>query len=328
MQPFPFIFGENRVKGVLQMSYTVQNVIDRIRFNTATENDLIGKSANELFSNKNIVAQLKFALDDYAKTTKALQAIYSLPVDSDVAVIKEPEGILRSEGIRFFVWFINGYAYPINEQNLNNTYGNFPSPIQGLPKWFNYWNDTITFYPQNGNGYNCTTLTFDLGLTDTVIQVDNTTGFPAKNGRITIGDEKIGYEFKDGTHFFNCTRGLENTEIATHDYADCVKENNVWVYYHTLHFDIPVNPDDTIKKEILDKNMLVVDEHIEIICDYASYKLLSKVDAERASYYKVNFSDWLQQAKRDIVKGRSRVQKTGWIRQPFEFEKESAYWGM
>ena len=41
------------------MAYTVQNVIDRIRFNTATENDLIGKSANELFSNKNIVAQLK-----------------------------------------------------------------------------------------------------------------------------------------------------------------------------------------------------------------------------------------------------------------------------
>ena len=33
-------------------------------------------------------------------------------------------------------------------------------------------------------------------------------------------------------------------------------------------------------------------------------------------------------AKRDIVKGRSRVQRTGWIREPYEFEKESAYWGM
>lgn len=310
------------------MSYTVQNVIDRIRFNTATENDLTGKSANELFSNKNIVAQLKFALDDYAKYTKALQSIYSLPVDKNVAVIKEPPSILRSEGIRFLVWFINGYAYPINEQNLNNTYGNFPSPIQGLPKWFNYWNDSITFYPQNGNGFNCTQLVYDVAIDDTVIKVKSTGGFAPKNGRITIENEKIEYEFKDDTHFYNCKRGIEDTEPVPHSYGDCVQENNVWVYYHRLHFDIPVNPDDTIRPDVLSKEMLVVDEHIEIICDYASYKLLSKVDAERASYYKVNFSDWLKEAKRDIIKGRSRVQKTGWIREPYGFEEESAYWGM
>lgn len=309
------------------MSYTVQNVIDRIRFNTATENDLTGKSANELFSNKNIVAQLKFALDDYAKYTKALQSIYSLPVDKNVAVIKEPPSILRSEGIRFLVWFINGYAYPINEQNLNNTYGNFPSPIQGLPKWFNYWNNSITFYPQNGNGFNCTQLAYDVAIDDTVIKVKSTGGFAPKNGRITIENEKIEYEFKDDTHFYNCKRGIEDTEPVPHSYGNCVQENNVWVYYHRLHFDIPVNPDDTIRPDILSKEMLVVDEHIEIICDYASYKLLSKVDAERASYYKVNFSDWLKEAKRDIIKGRSRVQKTGWIREPYGFEEESAYWG-
>ena len=310
------------------MSYTVQNVIERIRFNTATENELIGKAANELFSNKNIVASLKFALDDYAKTTKALQAIYSLPMPAQVAVMDEPPYILRSEGIRQVLWFINGYGYQLNEQNLNNTYGNFPTPIQGLPKWFNYWNDTITFYPQNGNGYNCTTLKYDIEIDDTVITVENTSGFPIKNGRLTIDNEKIKYEYKDGTHFYNCTRGLEDTEITTHDYGACVKENNVWVYYHRLHFDIPVNPDDTIQKEVLDKNVLLVDEHVEIICDYASYKLLSKVDAERASYYKRNYDEWLHQAKRDITKGRSRIQKTGWIREPFEFEKESAYWGM
>ena len=74
--------------------------------------------------------------------------------------------------------------------------------------------------------------------------------------------------------------------------------------------------------------MLIPDEHIEIICDYASYKLLSKVDAQRASYYKINFDEWLRQAKRDIIKGRSRVQKTGWIREPYQFEQEAAYWGM
>ena len=310
------------------MSYTVRDVIDRIRFNTATENQLIGKSSNELFSNKNIVAQLKFALDDYAKYTKALQAIYSLPVEREIAAIDEPPGILRSEGIRFLVWFINGYAYPLNEQNLNNTYGNFPTPIQGLPKWYNYWNDTITFYPQNGNGFNTTCLRNDFGLNDNTICVQSTNGFPPKNGRITIGNEKIKYESKDGCHFYGCTRGIENTPVGVHNFGDCVLENNVWIYYHTLHFDIPVNPDDSIKDSVLNKRMLIVDEHIEIICDYASYKLLSKVDVERATHYKVNFSDWLKEAKRDIVKGRSRVTRTGYIRQAFEFEKESAYWGM
>lgn len=310
------------------MSYTVKDVIERIRFNTATENDLIGKSANELFSNKNIVNQLRFALDDYAKTTKALQTIHSLSLGGDVSLINEPPRILRSEGVRFLVWFINGYAYPLNEYNVNNTYGNFPTPIQGLPKWFNYWNDTITFYPQNSNGFNQTCLCYDLGLNDDVIHVETTSGFPPKNGRITIGNEKIKYEYKDGNHFYNCTRGIEDTIAEPHSFGDVVNENNVWIYYHQLHFDIPVNPDDTIKKDILDKEMLIPDEHIEIICDYASYKLLSKVDAERASHYKINFAEWLREAKRDIVKGRSRITKTSFIREAYQFEKESAYWGM
>lgn len=310
------------------MAYTVRDVIERIRFNTSTVQDLTGKSVNELFSNKNIVAQLKFAFDDYAKYTKALQTIYSLPVDSQTAVMEEPPQILRSEGIRFLVWFINGFAYPLHDQNLNNTYANFPAPMQGLPKWFNYWDKKITFYPQNSNGFNHTRLADDVGLDDDVIKVKSTNGFPNKNGRFTLGKEKIEYKTKDGCHFYGCTRGIEETEVTTHDYGDCVKENNVWVYYHRLHFDIPVNPDDTIREEILNKEILVVDEHIEIICDYASYKLLSKVDAEKASYYKVNFSEWLKEAKRDIIKGRSRINKTGYIREAYEFEKESAYWGL
>ena len=310
------------------MSYTVQDVIERIRFYTATENELIGKAANELFSNKNIVGQLKFALDDYAKTTLALQDIYSLPMNGLVAVIKEPPYILRSEGIRFVDWWINGMNYPLNEQNLNNTAANFPVHIQGLPKWFSYWNNQIKFYPQNSQKYNETKLTADVGINDNTISVDSTSGFLAKNGRITIDDEKIEYEYKDDTHFYNCTRGIEDSEVSVHETNANVLENNLWIYYHRLHFDIPVNPDDSIKQEVLNKKMLIVDEHIEVICDYATFKLLSKVDTDRASHYKVNFNEWLRQAKRDIVKGRSRVQKTGFIREPYQFEQESAYWGL
>lgn len=310
------------------MSYTVRDVIDRIRFNTATSHDLIGKNSNNLFSNKNIVGQLKFALDDYAKYTKAIQYIYSLPVDCETSVIPEPPKILRSEGIRFLVWYINGYAYPLNYQNLNNTYGNFPTPVQGLPKWFNYWDKTITFYPQNSNGFNCTNLTLNVKFNDRNINVANTNGFAPKNGRFTIGDEKISYEYKDGTTFYNCKRGIEDTTAQNHKYGTCVQENNVWIYYYGLHFEIDVNPDDTIAEDVLNKEMRICDEHVKIITDWASFNLLSKVDSQRASYYKMNFTQWLEQAKLDIVCDRSSITKTRGIREMYEFESDAVYWGM
>ena len=308
--------------------YKVNDIIDRIRFNTATQHDLIGKSSNNLFSNKNICSQLKFALDDYANYTKALRAIYSLPVDKNTATINEPKDILWSEGIRFLVWYINGYAYPLNYQDLNNTYGNFPTPVQGLPKWFNYFDDTITFYPQNSNGFNQTSLIGDILPTDTNICVKSTSSFKPKDGRITIGDEKIRYGYKDETTFYECVRGVEDTTPSDHFYLDCVLENNVWIYYHRLHFDIPVLPDDTIPQDILNKKILIRDEHVKIITDFASFNLLSKVDADRASYYKVNFVEWLKEAKRDILKERSKISKTTGIREPFQFETLAPYWGL
>lgn len=310
------------------MAYTVRDIIERIKFYIASQHDLSGKNVNNLFSNKNIVQQLKFAFDKYASYTKAIQSIYSLPVSGDTAVIDEPPFILRGEGIRFLVWFISGFAYPLNENNLNNTYGNFPTVIQGLPKWFKYWDKKITFYPQNSNGFNKTHLAYDVQPKDTVIKVASTNGFPDKCGRITIGSEKIEYENKDATHFYNCTRGIEGTTPAAYDYSSCVFENNVWVYYHRLHFEIPVLSDDTIVNEVLDKEVLINDEHIETICDFAAYKLLSKIDVQRAALYKVNFDEWLENCKAEIIKGRSRITRTRGIRGNYGFESETAFWGM
>jgi hypothetical protein len=60
----------------------VRDVLDRIRFATATSSDLTGRSANNMFSNKNIVQQLKFSLDKYAQYTLAIEDIFSKLINS------------------------------------------------------------------------------------------------------------------------------------------------------------------------------------------------------------------------------------------------------
>lgn len=307
-------------------SFTVRDIIEQIRFYTADQDDLTGKSVDRLFSNKEIVGQLKYALDRYSSFTKALDAIYSIPLTGDISVIDPPSNILRSEGIRFLVWFINGYAYPLNEFDLNGTYANFPVTVNGLPKWFQYWDDTITFYPQNSNGFNTTTLTADISPIDTTIPVVSTSNFAPQNGRFTLGNEKIAYKKKDSTNFYNCTRAIEDTTASSHSTDDTIEENNVWIYYTRLHFPITVFPDDTIKESDLDKTMLVYDEHIEPIVKNATFNLLSKIDQDRANLYKIDYEKWLIQAKRDIKKMRSRITNTGAIRDPYEFENVNATW--
>jgi hypothetical protein len=205
-------------------------------------------------------------------------------------------------------------------KNLNNTWGNFPVPVQGLPRWFNIWSDQINFYPQNSNGFNTTTLSANITTTQTTIQVASTNGFTAKNGRFTLGTEKIQYEYKDATNFYNCRRGMEDTTAQTHTNGATLNENNVWVYYSRLHFDIVPDENDVLSTELLNKKMLIADDHLEVVADYVTYKLLSKIDAERANRYKVNFDEWLDKLKFQINRGRARITKTGEIRDPYMFE--------
>ena len=71
--------------------------------------------------------------------------------------------------------------------------------------------------------------------------------------------------------------------------------------------------------------MEVDDVHMEVITDYTAYKLLSKVDTQRAAVYKVNFNEWLVLAKQDIQKGRSDINKGAMIREPYDWENVYAY---
>ncbi len=63
-----------------------------------------------------------------------------------------------------------------------------------------------------------TTLSFGVGnqVTDDVITVDSTLGWPEQNGKFRIENEIISYTEKTLTQFLGCTRGRDNTAIDEH----------------------------------------------------------------------------------------------------------------
>ena len=64
-----------------------------------------------------------------------------------------------------------------------------------------------------------TVLSADLGanLTDDVVTVDSTLGWPQQNGRFRLEDEIITYTDKTVTQFLGCSRARENTVNVAHD---------------------------------------------------------------------------------------------------------------
>ena len=91
------------------------------------------------------------------------------------------------------VFTANGSIYEI-DVDTNNSFGTFVTPYK-------------------------TVLAQDLGgnLTDTVVTVDSTLGWPETNGRFRIEDEIISYTDKTVTQFIGCNRARENTSNVAHD---------------------------------------------------------------------------------------------------------------
>src|SRR5208283_2317677 len=257
----------------------IQQIIDIINFNILSIHDLSGKAINSPFGNTPntfITTQLNLALLKYAQYTKALESIKSMPIGS-ISLITPPSDIIRSQGINFMTIVINSFKYPIQMQDISTTIGNFPVQSQGIPTWGFYWQNLIQLYPQNNNTYAQTLLTNDILATDTTINVESTAGFEIKAGRITIGNEVIYYDSITLTSFINCKRGMEGTIASANPINTPVLCNNLWFYYFKKHFNIPVNPDDSIPANILAMESDVPDEHLEVITDYTSYKLLHKL---------------------------------------------------
>lgn len=298
----------------------LKDVVERIRFNTSTVNELSGKSINTLFTNKNIIQQLKFALDKYASYTKGIDDIYSLPLSINTEYIERPPLALKSETYKLAIVWIDNMKYMLNYPSISQINTTFRyQTVTGPPRWFIEWGDKIYVHPTSSGAYNTTTLASSLLTTDTTIQLTDGTGFLQYQGRITIGNEKILYKRKDGNTLYECERGVEQTTAAEHNSAAAVSENNMHFFYYRLHEDFTIYDNDYIPQAELNKELTIPDEHVEVITDYVSYKLLSKVDVNRAAIYKGNFSEWLDEVKYSVDMSET-AKNEAFIRAPYEWE--------
>jgi len=128
------------------MSYTVQEIIDEIKFETSTQNQ--ARSINDVFNEKQIVRYLKFSLDQYAIKTLALEAIYSTPISSKTRQIDQPPSIIRSQGYRFGWTWIIGRKFPFVIHNLSSVHTLFPyDTFIGIPSWLVAWEKVLDIYP-------------------------------------------------------------------------------------------------------------------------------------------------------------------------------------
>ena len=264
-------------------------------------------------------------MDTYASTVKGIEDIFSTSLGLNTRVATGPSDAIRSQAYRFMYIWRDGRKYPLNYKDLNKVSSEFPyGTYAGIPRFFSVWNDEITIYPDNSGSPNTTTLDGAINDTVTTITVASTDGFPELNGRFTVGTEKIRYTHKTSTTFTGCTRGVEGTTAASHVGGVTATENNLVLYYRKKHFVITVDANDNISQAQLDKEMEIPDEHVEPIVDMVAYKLLSKIDAERARPYMVDAQVFYAQAKRDIQAGYGQIINGSMIGQAYDWELSNA----
>jgi len=305
----------------------VAEVIDRIEFNISTKDDLSGKSANNLFTKRNIVRALKTALDDYAQYTLEIEGIKSYSISEDQRILDAPSDRVRSQTYRGMYVVLSSVIYPLNVKDFNmvkSTY--YYNEIKGVPTDAFMWQNKINIYPRMNTSYISTTLEADCDKNATTLTIDHDgSDFQPRNGRVQVEDEVIEYEKITNNSAIKstlsgCTRGLEGTAAADHSAGSTVKQKNFYIYYYKIHWDIPLLDNNTIAPAYLTKEMEINDVHLEPIISEASYKLLAKIDINRANFYKQDYKLWLRRAKYEVMQGRNNTKVHGKIRDPYPFE--------
>ena len=310
----------------------VEEALRRVRFYTGTLSDLSGKAVNNLFTNQSLLDQLQTQLDQYANITKAIEDVYSFPLQRNTPFISAPKLALRSEAYRFINIIIQGRYFPADTTSFNKAYNNFPiRNVSGITSWLLPWGhgpqDLLYVFTLISTNPITTTLSADILPTDTTITVASTAGLITNEGRITIGQEKILYQYVDATHFYGCVRGLESTVAAKHSNGATVTENNIHLFYSRRHTSInTLLNGDSIPEAMRGFELEIPDEHCEGVIKAASYDLLLKVDIERAEAYKADYAALYDQYRLDIRKGRSRIKQGSNIRDPYMSESGQPFY--
>lgn len=289
----------------------LQEVLRKINFNIGTFDDISGRAINPIVSNQIIVDQLNTQLNQYANITKGIQDVYSFPLNRNIQFQRGPSLALRSESYFFIYVVSNGIIFPVDMRGQRDVFKTFIfNPINGITNWIMAWNagskNYLGFFPNNSLDAKSTTLTADITAADTTIPVVDTTGCVGRNGRITIGSEIIEYQYKDATNFYGCNRGQEMSTAIVHSLGDTIYENNLIIYYSRLAQKLVLNDQQMIPQQLLEREIEVVEEHLEGIIKAVSYNILIKLDPDRANVYKADYQTLYEQYRKDIAKGYYR----------------------
>jgi len=216
-------------------------------------------------------------------------------------------------------------------KGARDVFPNFPNnPVNGITNWLMPWNaghsTYLSGFPNTGTSALATTLTGDINASVTTLPVTSTTGFINNFGRVTIGTEKILYEYKDSTNFYGCIRGAEQSTAATHTSADAVTENNVILFYSRLPVDIQITT-TAIPAGTLAMVLEPCDEHMEGIIKAVVFNLLLKIDMDRAREFKLDYEAKYQEYASDIRKGYGKIQQNVNIRSPFSSNESGVAYG-
>jgi len=315
----------------------VSDAYSRITFKVGTPDDTSNRAVNAQVTNRVILAELQDQLRSYANLTKGIHDVFSFSQNQGTTFVQAPTLALRSQGYFFGYVIVNGVRFPFDfrgEKDALNTFRT--APLMGIINWVMPWNaghtQYLTSFPKSSTNAKTTTLSSGINSTDTTIPVASTAGMMADFGRITIGSEKILYQYKDATNFYGCVRGVEQTMASSHSVSATVTENNIVLMYARLPESIELTSpsSDAIPAGTLAQVLEPCDEHMEGIIKVTVYNLLNKIDSERAKAYVIGFDEYgipliYNKYKNDIKKGYAKSRMNVNVRDPFLNEMGQAY---
>ncbi|MCR4663672.1 MAG: hypothetical protein K5622_07320 [Endomicrobiaceae bacterium] len=303
----------------------------KINFKIGTLDDITGRAINNIIETRFIIDELNTQMFQYANKTKGICDTYSTVLNYNEPIIQAPKNALRSESYIFGQVIVDGKIFPLDVRGTNNVLNNFTiNPYNGITSWLMPFgqgkNQYLGAFPTNSTSASVTKLTKEVRPEDTTIEVESTKGFIRNFGRLSVGYEKILYQSCDDTHFYGCIRGIEGTEAGRWSLPSNVGHCNLIIYYARLPEKIVVQDDNFVSQETLNKELEIVEEHMEGIIKIVAYNLILKLDNTRASQYKIDSEELFSQYEADIRKGYSKIRKGANVRSPYASQNGYQNW--
>ena len=294
----------------------------KINFKIGTLDDITGRAINNIVETRYIIDELNTQMFQYANKTKGIRDTYSTIINHNEPIIKAPKNALRSCSYLFGEVIVDGKIFPLDVRGTNNVLNNFTvNPYTGITSWLMPFAQGKTqylgAYPTSSTSATVTKLAVDILSTDTEIEVNSTKGFIRNFGRLKIGTETIMYQYCDETKFYGCIRGIEGTTPQNFEENTDVTHCNLILYYAKLPEKIEVYDDNFVSNETLNKELEIVEEHLEGIIKLVAYNLILKLDNTRAAQYKVDSEELFAQYEADIRKGYENIRKGANVRSPY-----------